>query len=137
MEVLLQQLVNGLAVGAVYALVALGYTMVYGVLRLINFAHGELVTLGAYLGFTFLTSTALVGRVGPFAGLALLALVALLRAGPGEAGAWRQHAFTIGGLGIVHFGDAAAFRRLEEAGLHGAAHPPVPWRGRPSPPWRN
>ncbi len=77
MEVLLQQLVNGLAVGAVYALVALGYTMVYGVLRLINFAHGELFTLGAYLGFTFLTSTALVGRVGPFAGLALLALLVM------------------------------------------------------------
>ena len=77
MEVLLQQLVNGLAVGAVYALVALGYTMVYGVLRLINFAHGELFTLGAYLGFTFLTSTALVGRVGPFAGLVVLALLVM------------------------------------------------------------
>lgn len=43
-----QQLVNGLMIGAIYALIALGYTMVYGVLRLINFAHGEVFMLGAY-----------------------------------------------------------------------------------------
>ncbi len=45
-----QQLINGLALGAVYALIALGYTMVYGILQLINFAHGEIYMLGAYLG---------------------------------------------------------------------------------------
>lgn len=44
-----QQLVNGLMIGAIYALIALGYTMVYGVLRLINFAHGEVFMLGAYM----------------------------------------------------------------------------------------
>jgi branched-chain amino acid transport system permease protein len=77
MEELLQQLTNGLAVGGIYALVALGYTMVYGVLRLINFAHGELFTLGAYLGFTFLTSFALAGRLGPVAGLGVLALLVM------------------------------------------------------------
>ena len=44
-----QQLVNGLMIGAIYALIALGYTMVYGVLRLINFAHGEVFMLGAYV----------------------------------------------------------------------------------------
>lgn len=44
-----QQLVNGIMVGAIYALIALGYTMVYGVLRLINFAHGEVFMLGAYM----------------------------------------------------------------------------------------
>ncbi|MEW6049355.1 MAG: branched-chain amino acid ABC transporter permease, partial [Bacillota bacterium] len=49
MQLFAQQLVNGLTLGSVYALVALGYTMVYGVLRLINFAHGELFMLGAYL----------------------------------------------------------------------------------------
>ncbi|MDI9641319.1 hypothetical protein QPK87_06560 [Kamptonema cortianum] len=43
-----QQLANGLMIGAIYALIALGYTMVYGVLRLINFAHGEVFMLGAY-----------------------------------------------------------------------------------------
>jgi branched-chain amino acid transport system permease protein len=46
-----QQLVNGLSIGAVYALIALGYTMVYGVLRLINFAHGEVYMTGAVVGF--------------------------------------------------------------------------------------
>ena len=50
MEQFFQQLLNGLAVGGIYALVALGYTMVYGVLKLINFAHGDLFTIGAYLG---------------------------------------------------------------------------------------
>jgi len=46
----LQQLINGLTIGCVYALIALGYTMVYGILELINFAHGEVYMLGAYLG---------------------------------------------------------------------------------------
>ena len=45
MEQFIQQLINGLAVGVIYALVALGYTMVYGVLKLINFAHGDLFTI--------------------------------------------------------------------------------------------
>lgn len=50
----LQQLVNGITLGAVYALIALGYTMVYGILELINFAHGEIYMIGAYLGIIFL-----------------------------------------------------------------------------------
>ena len=49
-----QQLINGLALGSVYALIALGYTMVYGILQLINFAHGEVYMLGAYLGIIVL-----------------------------------------------------------------------------------
>ena len=49
-----QQLINGLTLGGVYALIALGYTMVYGILGLINFAHGEIYMLGAYLGIIFL-----------------------------------------------------------------------------------
>ena len=51
---LLQQIINGLTVGGVYALIALGYTMVYGILELINFAHGEIYMIGAYLGIIFL-----------------------------------------------------------------------------------
>ena len=51
METLLQQLINGLSLGAIYALIALGYTMVYGVLRLINFAHGDVYMLGAFAGY--------------------------------------------------------------------------------------
>ncbi|HVH25599.1 MAG TPA: branched-chain amino acid ABC transporter permease [Vicinamibacterales bacterium] len=51
METVLQQLINGLSLGAIYALIALGYTMVYGVLRLINFAHGDVYMLGAFAGY--------------------------------------------------------------------------------------
>ena len=51
MTTFLQQLVNGISLGSIYALIALGYTMVYGVLRLINFAHGDVYMLGAYVGY--------------------------------------------------------------------------------------
>ena len=52
-----QQLINGLMLGAIYALIALGYTMVYGVLKLINFAHGDIYMVGAYIGFFAITKT--------------------------------------------------------------------------------
>jgi len=52
----LQQLINGLQLGFVYALIALGYTMVYGIVRLINFAHGDVFMVGAYFGFYALAS---------------------------------------------------------------------------------
>lgn len=71
-----QQLINGLALGAVYALIALGYTMVYGILQLINFAHGEVYMLGAYLGiivFGILTTFGL-----PAVSLTLTLLVTVL-----------------------------------------------------------
>jgi len=51
----LQQLVNGITLGGVYALIAVGYTMVYGVIELINFAHGEIYMLGAFISFTLVT----------------------------------------------------------------------------------
>ena len=51
MELLIQQLVNGLAVGSIYALIALGYTMVYGTIKLINFAHGDVYMMGAFIGY--------------------------------------------------------------------------------------
>ncbi|NPV29424.1 MAG: branched-chain amino acid ABC transporter permease [Firmicutes bacterium] len=50
MQELLQQLVNGLSLGSIYALIAVGYTMVYGVIQLINFAHGDVLMVGAYVG---------------------------------------------------------------------------------------
>lgn len=56
LSTVLQQLVNGLTVGGIYALIALGYTMVYGVLRLINFAHGDLCVFGAYIGLVALSA---------------------------------------------------------------------------------
>ena len=52
MDIFLQQLVNGIVLGSIYALVALGYTMVYGILGLINFAHGEVVMIGAMIALT-------------------------------------------------------------------------------------
>lgn len=51
MEVLLQQVVNGLFLGSIYALMALGYTMVYGIIKLINFAHGEIYMIGSFIGY--------------------------------------------------------------------------------------
>ncbi|NLJ98177.1 MAG: branched-chain amino acid ABC transporter permease [Tissierellia bacterium] len=55
MKQLLQQLINGLSLGSIYALIALGYTMVYGIINLINFAHGEIYMVGAYVGFALTT----------------------------------------------------------------------------------
>ena len=61
MDIFVQQLVNGLTLGAVYAIVALGYTMVYGIIQLINFAHGEVVMIGAMVAFTVINALAAAG----------------------------------------------------------------------------
>ncbi len=61
MDVFLQQVVNGLTLGCVYAVVALGYTMVYGIIQLINFAHGEVVMIGCMVGFTVIVALAPLG----------------------------------------------------------------------------
>src|SRR5438132_8290119 len=74
METFIQQIINGLVVGSVYALVALGYTMVYGIINLINFAHGDVLMVGA------LTSWTVVSKLqGTMPGWALL-LVSLIAA---------------------------------------------------------
>lgn len=62
MDILVQQLINGLVLGSMYALIALGYTMVYGVLNLINFAHGDVLMIGALVGWTLLQ---LIQQVSP------------------------------------------------------------------------
>jgi branched-chain amino acid transport system permease protein len=56
MNLLIEQFVNALSVGSIYALVAIGYTMVYGIVRLINFAHGDIMMFGAYFAFIFATA---------------------------------------------------------------------------------
>src|SRR5688572_33345787 len=56
MEILLQQIINGLVLGSMYALVALGYTMVYGIINLINFAHGEVLMVGALTSWSIITT---------------------------------------------------------------------------------
>lgn len=55
MDQFLQQMVNGISLGSIYALIALGYTMVYGIIKLINFAHGDVYMIGAYVGFAATT----------------------------------------------------------------------------------
>ncbi|MBI9112087.1 branched-chain amino acid ABC transporter permease [Maridesulfovibrio ferrireducens] len=55
MEYFIQQLINGITLGSVYALIALGYTMVYGIIQLINFAHGEFFAAGGYVGVIFMS----------------------------------------------------------------------------------
>ncbi len=75
---LLQQLINALELGAIYSLIALGYTMVYGIIRLINFAHGELYMVGAYIAYFVAGATAgsfLPTLIVPMALTPVLALV--------------------------------------------------------------
>jgi branched-chain amino acid transport system permease protein len=99
MSEFLQQVINGLAVGGIYALVALGYTMVYGVLKLINFAHGDLFTIGAYLGFSLLGTLGLAGVLPvPVA----MGLAVMLSMG------------CVGFLGVIL--ERAAYRPLRSAG---------------------
>src|SRR5881227_569939 len=61
MDTFLQQIVNGLTLGCVYAVVALGYTMVYGIIQLINFAHGEVVMIGCMVAFSVIVALAGTG----------------------------------------------------------------------------
>ncbi len=75
----LQQLINGLAQGSIYALIALGYTMVFGVLRFINFAHGDVFMLGAFAGlYTAPRLLTLFGGGPSFSGAAAVLLAAML-----------------------------------------------------------
>ena len=77
MEQFFQQLTNGLAVGGIYALIALGYTMVYGVLKLINFAHGDLFSSGAYLGLTLVVTFGITNHFSPLFGFIILAALVM------------------------------------------------------------
>lgn len=67
MDQFLQQLINGISLGSIYALIALGYTMVYGIINLINFAHGDVYMIGAYIGFAAIS----FGHMGFFPALIL------------------------------------------------------------------
>jgi branched-chain amino acid transport system permease protein len=99
MEMLAQNIINGVTIGTFYALVALGYTMVYGVLKLINFAHGDLFMWGAYLGYTGFTLLLALG----------------LRGGP-----WMIVPVTLGAMLVVALGgvllERTAYRPLRHAG---------------------
>ncbi len=96
---LLQQLVNALTIGAIYALIALGYTMVYGVLRLINFAHSELFMLGAHIAYFLLAAATIYTGGAALTLLLLLVFVATF--------------IVVGLLGVGI--EAAAYRPLRHA----------------------
>ena len=86
MSIILEQLVNGISIGMVYALIALGYTMVYGILRIIHFSHGEVFMVGGFVGWLVITGLlALPGS--PLPGLvivlAALGLAMIVRGGLG------------------------------------------------------
>jgi branched-chain amino acid transport system permease protein len=72
--IVIQQLINGISLGSIYALIALGYTMVYGIVRLINFAHGDILMVGAYAAFFTLGAVG-SGPAGMFAAFCISALV--------------------------------------------------------------
>ena len=76
MDIFLQQIINGVTLGSVYAIVALGYTMVYGIIQLINFAHGEVVMIGAMVAYSVIV--AMMGAGVPLPPLAIVLLGALI-----------------------------------------------------------
>jgi branched-chain amino acid transport system permease protein len=100
-EVLVQQSVNGITRGAVFALIALGYTMVYGIIGLINFAHGDVFMLGLFISLTYF---ALLGAVTTLHGWQLVGLLPLVFVGT---------MLTTGGLNVAI--DRVAYRPLRHA----------------------
>ncbi|MGO3871054.1 MAG: high-affinity branched-chain amino acid ABC transporter permease LivH [Alcaligenes sp.] len=75
---ILQQLFNGLSLGAIYALIAIGYTMVYGIIGMINFAHGEIYMIGAYVGLVTLTAIGVGSGLPIWLIILIMLLVAIL-----------------------------------------------------------
>ena len=117
MDTFLQQIVNGLTLGCVYAVVALGYTMVYGIIQLINFAHGEVVMIGAMAAYSVIV--ALVGAHVALPPLAIV-LIGLFVAIPAV---WaynyfqnRVDRFTVE---MSNSGSEMSIYLLKEAGTHG------------------
>ncbi|MCT9812118.1 high-affinity branched-chain amino acid ABC transporter permease LivH [Acidovorax sp. Be4] len=78
---LMQQLFNGLSLGAIYALIAIGYTMVYGIIGMINFAHGDIYMIGAYIGLVTLSAVGTQGGVPIWLVIALMLTVAVIITG--------------------------------------------------------
>ncbi len=78
---LIQQLFNGLSLGAIYALIAIGYTMVYGIIGMINFAHGEIYMIGAYIGLVTLSAIGTQSGLPVYVVIGLMLLVAVVLTG--------------------------------------------------------
>lgn len=78
MTLFLSQLINGLQIGSIYALIALGYTMVYGIVKLINFAHGDIIMVGAYAALLVMTGLGLPFYVAVVASMAVCVVVGVV-----------------------------------------------------------
>jgi branched-chain amino acid transport system permease protein len=76
-DLLLQQIINGLSLGAMYSLLALGFTMVYGIIELINFAHFNVFMVGSFFGLWVLEATGLIGQRSTLSGLPLIGVLLL------------------------------------------------------------
>ena len=75
---ILQYLINGISIGAVYAIIALGYTMVYGIAKMLNFAHGDVIMVGAYISFCVTNYLGLPAWVSILAAMAICTLLGIL-----------------------------------------------------------
>ena len=74
----LQYLINGLSIGSVYAIIALGYTMVYGIAKMLNFAHGDVIMVGAYISFCVTNYLGLPAIVSVAASMAVCTLLGII-----------------------------------------------------------
>lgn len=74
----LQHLINGISIGSVYAIIALGYTMVYGIAKMLNFAHGDVIMVGAYISFSVTTYLGLPAFVGVLAAMAVCTVLGIV-----------------------------------------------------------
>ena len=83
MTLFLSYLINGISLGSVYAIIALGYTMVYGIAKMLNFAHGDVIMIGAYVSFCAMQYLGLPALVS-----VVLAMVVVHRAGHCRSRAW-------------------------------------------------
>lgn len=95
MTVFLQYLVNGLSMGSVYAIIALGYTMVYGIAKMLNFAHGDVIMIGAYVSFCVTSYLGMPAIVSVLAAVAVCTALGILIEGLAykplrQAGPWRS-----------------------------------------------
>ncbi|GGF69607.1 branched-chain amino acid ABC transporter permease [Azorhizobium oxalatiphilum] len=82
MDVFLQQLINGLTLGSIYGLIAIGYTMVFGIIGMVNFAHGDVFMVSAFIGLiAFLLLTTVLGITSIFLVLAIVLVVAMIFTG--------------------------------------------------------
>ena len=78
MEYFLQQLINGLTLGAIYGLIAIGYTMVYGIIGMINFAHGDVFMVGAFVSLICILIFGITGSTDIVIGIGMLMIVAVI-----------------------------------------------------------